>query len=263
MVAPTAVVTGANRGIGLAVAEALAERGLRVVLVCRAPPSELPRGATTVLGDLSSLRTARELARRLLDSCPRIDVFIHNAGLWPSRLERNEDGLERAFAVNHVAPFVLNRLLEERFADCRTRVVQVSAGLYAKGSPDVARTPTGEDFHAIRTYATTKLCNLLMMPLLAERWRDRGPTIDAVHPGVIRTGLGDRQGALGFALRLVKRLWKEPAIGARPVVRLALDEAPGTGRYFHVDEETPLLPVARDAALASALWEHAEGILQR
>lgn len=274
MVVRTAVVTGANRGIGLAVARGLAAHGLRVVLVSRSAAQVTEAcdalrtagaDARVAVGDLGSVRTTRELTAKLLAEHPRIDVLVHNAGVWTSRLERNEDGLERAFAVNHVAPFVLNRLLEPRLVECGTRVVQVSAGLYVKGRPDLARTPAGDDFHPLRTYATTKLCNLLLMPLFADRWRGKGPTIDAVHPGVIRTGLGDRDGVLGLALGLVKRLWKAPAEGARPVVRLALDEAltAGTGRYFHVDEETPLLPVARDAALARALWEHASGLLER
>ncbi len=267
---PVAVVTGANRGIGLAVASNLAAGGMRVVMVVRdahrsaeAVRAIRDKGGDVVLvvGDVGSVRTAKDLAGALREACPRIDVLVHNAGLWPSRLERNEDGVERAFAVNHVGPFVLNLALEPLLVASRTHVVQVTAGLYGKGRVDLEKTPRGDDFHAIRTYATTKLCNLLCMPLFAERWKDRGPTIDAVHPGVIRTGLGDRPGALGRVLRAVKWLWKTPEEGARPIVRLAREPLdPGertreTGRYFEVDVEKALLPVARDAALARALWD--------
>jgi NAD(P)-dependent dehydrogenase (short-subunit alcohol dehydrogenase family) len=264
----TAVVTGASRGIGLAVASQLAARGLDVVLVARdaARGEEAVRairgagGAARFLrGDLASLRGARALAGAILDACPRLDVLVHNAGIWPVARELNEDGLERAFATNHLAPFLLNHLLAPRLAESRARVVQVSAGLYVMGRPDLARTPRGEDFHPIRTYATTKLVNLLMTPLFAARWRDAGVTINAVHPGVIRTDLGDRPGLLGGALRLVKRLWKSPDAGARPVVRLALDAALAStsGAYFNIEEEAPLAPVARDEALARALWDQA------
>jgi NAD(P)-dependent dehydrogenase (short-subunit alcohol dehydrogenase family) len=76
---------------------------------------------------------------------------------------------------------------------CRT-VVQVSAGLYVKGRADLGRTPTGLDFHPVRTYADTKLCNLLLVPRFAERWRHAAVIINAVHPGVIRTGLGTAGG---------------------------------------------------------------------
>jgi len=265
----TAIVTGANRGIGHAVSRALVERGFRVVLLARdeargrQAQNDLarvgPGAVELVVGDLGSARSIREAAGALVEACPSIDVLIHNAGLWPSRLERNEDGLERAFVVNHLAPFLLNHLLSPKLVASRARVVQVSAGLYVKGRPDPAKTPTGEDFHPIGTYPTTKLCNLLLVPRFAEAWRERGVTINAVHPGVIRTELGDREGLLGHLLRAVKRLWKTPEEGARPVVRLAADPALAgvTGRYFHLEKETPLRPVATDRALANRLWEQA------
>ncbi len=267
MLQRSVVVTGGNRGIGLAVSRALARTGCRVFLVAR--DADAGRQAERELradgdvrfvqGDLSCVRSTRQAARAIAAECPKIDVLVHNAGLWPSRREVNEDGVERAFAVNHVAPFLLNHLLVDTLVN-GARVVQVSAGLYVKGKVDVAQTPTGGDFHPIRTYATTKLCNLLLLERYAERFSRRGVTINAVHPGVLRTGLGDRPGAFGLVVRAVKQLWKPAEAGAPPVVRLALaPELEGvTGRYFHLEDEMPLADVARDAPTARALWEHAE-----
>ncbi|HEY8431504.1 MAG TPA: SDR family NAD(P)-dependent oxidoreductase [Sandaracinaceae bacterium] len=265
--ARTVVVTGANRGIGFAVARQVAEQGHRVVMLVRDRESGLEArrrlsaygDVQLVLGDLSDPARTRTAAEALLDACPRIDVLVHNAGVWPSRLERGEGGVERAFAVNHLAPFLLDHLLAP-VVPRGGRVVQVSAGLYVKGRVDLERTPRGDDFHPLRTYATTKLCNLLLLERFAEWFAERGVTINAVHPGVIRTGLGDREGLFGLVLRGVKRLWKDPEEGAVPVVRLALDPALEgvTGRYFHLSIETPLAPVARDEALARALWDQAE-----
>jgi NAD(P)-dependent dehydrogenase (short-subunit alcohol dehydrogenase family) len=269
------VITGGNRGLGYAVARHLARQSCSVVLLARdRARGEAVRSALAVagvaggagvadvrlvVGDLSSRRTVGVTAGAILDACPRIDVLVHNAGVWPTRLEHNEDGIERAFATNHLAPFQLNLALEARLASSGARVVQVSAGLYVKGCVDVARTPTGADFHAIRTYATTKLCNLMLVPLFARRWEDAGVTINAVHPGVIRTGLGDPGGALGLVLKGIKLFWRSPRNGARPVARLAT--APSlsgvTGRYFDIDRELPLAPVAQDTALAERLWTQA------
>nr|WP_062332047.1 SDR family NAD(P)-dependent oxidoreductase [Herbidospora sakaeratensis] len=248
------VVTGGNRGIGYAVCAELARRGHRVVVVARdAARGEqavrsLPGEAELVVGDLSAVAGMRSVAERLAEVCPRIDVLVHNAGLWPSKLTRTADGLEEAFAVNHLAPYTLNRLLEERL----TRVVQVSAGLYVKGKADPARTAYGLDFHPLRTYADTKLCNAALLPLFAERWRTRGVTIDAVHPGVINTGLGARGGPVGLLLRAAKRFWKTPDQGAAPVV--ALTAGSTTGRYYDGLKEIPLT-VDRDLGLR--LWEQA------
>ncbi|MER5424306.1 SDR family NAD(P)-dependent oxidoreductase [Streptosporangium roseum] len=267
--ARTAVVTGGNRGIGYAVVARLLQDGCEVVLVARdRERGEAARASLAgsggarvrlVVGDLSSVREARATAGALGEACPRIDVLVHNAGLWPSRRVLGEDGLEQAFVTNHLAPFLLNHELEPLLAASGARVVQVGAGLYVKGRADPERTPTGLDFHPMRTYADTKLCNLLLVPRFAERWKDAGVTINAVHPGVIRTGLGDRGGPPGYLIKAAKLLWKSPDVGARPVVRLALAEetAGRTGRYFHVDVEQPLAPVAADTALAERLWTQA------
>jgi NAD(P)-dependent dehydrogenase (short-subunit alcohol dehydrogenase family) len=240
----TAVVTGGNRGIGYAVCEALVDKGFRVVAVARNPG--VPPGVEVVHGDLGSKRTAAALADDLREMCDTIDVLVHNAGIWPTRLRLNEDGIEESFAVNHLAPFQLNLALEDRVR----RVVQVSAGLYVKGRVDLDRTPYGKDFHRMRTYCDTKRANLLLVPLFARRWQDAGVTIDAVHPGVIRTDLGDPGGVLGAVLRLVKRRWASPAEGAAPVVRLVDDT--GTGRYFTENTED-VLPDGP----AQELWDQA------
>lgn len=240
----TAVVTGGNRGIGYAVCESLAHKGFRVIAVTRTAGA--PPGAEAVHGDLASRRTVAALATILRDTCETIDVLVHNAGIWPTRLRHNEDGIEESFAVNHLAPFQLNLALEDRVR----RVVQVSAGLYVKGRVDPERTPYGTDFHRMRTYCDTKRANLLLVPLFARRWQDAGVTIDAVHPGVIRTGLGDPGGVLGAVLRVAKRRWASPADGAAPIVRLVDDT--GTGRYFDIDAEG-----AMPDGPAQALWDQA------
>lgn len=274
--ARTIVVTGANRGIGKALVHALAARPdaatLRIVMVCRdasagrSARDELAQSSSAelglVTGSLDSVRAIHQSADQIEQACPRIDALIHNAGVWPARLTRNSDSLEQAFVVNHLAPFLLNRRLERKLAESRARVVQVSAGIYVKGKVDLARTPTGEDFSALTTYANTKLCNLLLLARFAERFESLGVTINAVHPGVIRTGLGDRNDLVGLVLKLAKRLWKPPEEAASPILRLALDPtlANTTGRYFDREIEQALLPHARDPSQAEALWRQAEAL---
>ncbi|WP_291413975.1 SDR family NAD(P)-dependent oxidoreductase [Actinophytocola sp.] len=104
----TAVVTGGNRGIGRVVVESLLDKGCRVVTLVR-DPTGVPAGAEVVTGDLSSTRTVAAAADAVRDTCPAVGVLVHNAGLWPTALAHNENGLELSFAVNHLAPFQLTR----------------------------------------------------------------------------------------------------------------------------------------------------------
>ncbi|MGY1617935.1 SDR family NAD(P)-dependent oxidoreductase [Geodermatophilus sp. SYSU D00691] len=266
---PVAVVTGGAAGLGLAVAEALGGQGRRVVLLARDPGRGTAArdrlraqgaDAELVVGDLGDTASTRKAAAALLDACPRLDVLVHNAGAWPSRRVLNADGVEAAFAVNHLAPFLLNALLEERLARSGARVVQVSAGIYVKGRAEPGVTAVGGRFSGLRTYADTKLANLLVTPLWARRWAGSGTTINAVHPGVLRTGLGDRRGPVGLLLALVKRSWEPAEAGAARVVRLATaaEFAGVTGRYVEEETEKEPAPPAADPALAAALWAEAE-----
>ncbi|MGY1602148.1 SDR family NAD(P)-dependent oxidoreductase [Geodermatophilus sp. SYSU D00815] len=266
---PVAVVTGGAAGLGFAVAERLGREGLRVVLLARDPGRGTAArdrlratgvDARLVVGDLADTAGTRKAAAALLDACPRLDVLVHNAGIWPSRRVLNADGVEAAFAVNHLAPFLLNALLERRLAESRARVVQVSAGIHVKGRAEPGVTAVGASFSGLRTYADTKLANLLVTPLWAQRWAGSGATVNAVHPGVLRTGLGDRRGPLGLLLRLAKRSWEPAEVGAARVARLATapEFAGTTGRYVEEETDKEPAPPAGDPALAAALWAEAD-----
>jgi NAD(P)-dependent dehydrogenase (short-subunit alcohol dehydrogenase family) len=261
------VVTGGGSGLGRAISEGLARAGHRVVLLCRDPQrGERARqeiaamtgnpAVELVVADLAVRTATREAAQAIRERHRAIDVLVHNAGIWPTRLERTDEGLERSFAINHLAPFILNAALADRLGR-GSRVVQVTAGLAVKGRVDLDRTPVGGDFHRFRTYANTKLCNLLCTAELARRWAGRGVTVNAVHPGVVRTKLGDMSGPLGLLLRLIKRRWLPPEVGALGPLRLAIDGALDevSGRYHHQLAEAPWPAVAVDQALARALWD--------
>lgn len=261
------ILTGASRGIGRALAVALARRaapGDRLFLLARdsARLEALAAEVTPILSastgaqarsdaipiavDLASLGDARAVGEQLAAAVRPGALLVHNAGLWPSRRELL-GGVERAFALNCLAGVALQAPLLR--AGTLSRVLVVSAGLLVKGRFDPARTPTGEDFSAFRTYCTTKLAGAIAMRDAARREAD--VEFAVVHPGVVATDLGARRGLLGAILRLVKRRWEAPDVCAERLARFIERprwvETPGQARWVFEDRPGPWPPeVDRD-----------------
>lgn len=267
---PGYVVTGANAGIGKAIAQGLAELGLRVIILCRNPEKgdcalDEIRTATNnssvelVIGDLSSPAKVRAVAERLLDEVSEIGALINNAGMWATQLEHNEDGFEISFAVNHLAPFLLSHLLLERLKEnAPGRIVNVNASLYAMGNVDLEKLPTGDDFHPFRTYANTKLCNALFTREFARRLNGSEVTINAVHPGVVQSNLAiNMSGWPRLFVRLGQSFGKSPEQGAEGPLYLATSHEVShiTGSFFDGRKQVSYAKNALDDELASQLWE--------
>ncbi|TQF11302.1 SDR family NAD(P)-dependent oxidoreductase [Myxococcus llanfairpwllgwyngyllgogerychwyrndrobwllllantysiliogogogochensis] len=258
------ILTGASRGIGHALAKALAKSTEdRLILVARdrarldALVLSIQQDggqALAVPGDLSSLAAARDLGRRLVAVVRPESTLVHNAGVWPSRRELTPDGLERAFVVNHAAPWVMQQALLD--AGRLRRILLVSAGLLVKGRFDAARTPMGEDFSSIRTYCDTKLGFALAMRDVATEH----PELDVLvmHPGVVRTDLGARTGPVGWLLSLVKRGWESPEVCAERLVRVLSRgrwSPPGQASWSMEETEHPWPAVTEDVATRRAVRE--------
>jgi NAD(P)-dependent dehydrogenase (short-subunit alcohol dehydrogenase family) len=259
------VLTGATRGIGQAAAVELARRGADVVVVGREPArvqavvaqARGAGGAQSVTGqvaDLTLMADVRALADTLRAEHERIDVLANNAGaLFASRALTSE-GLERTFALNHLAPFLLTNLLRDRLTG--GRVVTTTSDAHTSGVLDLDDLQSSQSYAAMRVYGTSKLCNILFTRELARR----APELHAncFHPGVVRTGFGKNENGIWKLLTtLGGPFFRSPAKGARSLVWLALsDEAAGlTGEYV-VDEKvaTPSAQ-AQDDLLAQRLWE--------
>jgi NAD(P)-dependent dehydrogenase (short-subunit alcohol dehydrogenase family) len=262
------LVTGANKGIGKAIATQLAQEGYQVVLVARSPETsqlvEEIKSKTNnqniffLQGDLSSIASCKQLTNKIKTQHNDLNVLINNAGVWMTNKQMNADGFEQSFMVNYIAPFMLcTGLLDTLKMNTPARIVNVNAGLYIKGNFDGAKTPKGEDFHKIKTYANTKFCNVLFSIDFAKKIENSGVTINAVHPGVINTNLGQFGGFLGFILKLIKKLWKTPEYGALAPVWLATDMALEgiNGTYFNEKKEMLFDAKALDAEMRKTLWD--------
>ena len=267
------LITGANRGIGRSISLDLAARGHPLILLCRDPeagaavlaevqatPGNV--GARLVLADLARADQVDAAAAEVLGDTPALDALILNAGLWPDRLEVDERGIERSFAVNQLAPFQLTARLWPLLRASRSRIVCVSAGLYVFGRRDLARVSRGQDFSRLRTYCDTKRCNAVFAVELARRAVGTGVTVNAVHPGVINTGLGEGWGVIRPLVRLWKRFLAPPEQGALAPVALAVDPVyhDVTGQYFNELKPEPWKNGVGDPEEATALWALSESL---
>jgi NAD(P)-dependent dehydrogenase (short-subunit alcohol dehydrogenase family) len=269
MAGKVVVVTGGTGGIGKATASGLVALGAHVAITGRDPQraDDAARDIRTAGGavdvfvaDMSSQRELRRLGQELLDAFPRIDVLVNNVGGYWSTRHVTADGLERTFAVNHLAPFLLTDLLRERLMESApSRVVTVSSNAQAMGKIDFDDLQGERDYSGSDAYDQSKLANVLFTYELARRLGDRGVTANVLHPGVVRTAFGaEDPGRLQkLFVPLLKPLMKTPAKGAATSIFLASSPEMErvTGLFFANSKPKKSSKRSYDEAVAARLWQ--------
>jgi len=269
------VMTGATSGIGQIAAERLADMGARLVIVAR----DRERGETTLASldlrapgrghsihyaDLSRLREVKRVAREIAAAETRIDVLVNNAGAVFSHRAVTEDGLERTFALNHMAYFVLTAGLVGRLAaSAPARVINTASNAHRRGRLDLDDLQSVRSYRPFVAYGTSKLCNILFTRELARRVSALGVTANSFSPGFVATRFGDESGGVhGVFLRVAKLFAKRPEQGAETLVWLASSPelADVTGEYFYQCRPGTLTADAQDDALSRRLWAGSEAI---
>jgi NAD(P)-dependent dehydrogenase (short-subunit alcohol dehydrogenase family) len=258
----TIVLTGASSGIGRKAAVALSEGGARVVVVGRNPERTAAVadqiGGTAHVVDYDRLDAVRELAATLLAEHPRIDVLANNAGGLVSRRAVTPDGFERTLQSNHLAPFLLTRLLLPRIVASAGRVVSTSSAANVFGrirldDLDWARRPWLAGWGA---YGTSKLLTNMFISQLASR---ADVSAFAFHPGLVSTNFG-RDSATMKVLDVVTQGHRgiSADAGAVPLIQLAGPTTIGvpSGTYFDQLKPDGLQsPQAKNLLLAEAVWD--------
>lgn len=269
--ARTALVTGANSGLGKAIARALAAGGDRVLMVARdrargeAARAELVAATGNedidlLVADLSSQAEVRRLADQVRARTDRLHRLVNNAGTaFPTRA-LTDDGVERTLAVNHLAPFLLTHLLlPELRAAAPARIVNVGTRINtAMHFEDLhfAHRP----YRMMRAYGEAKLGNIHFTRALARRLAGGGVTVNCVFPGVFRSNLGGTDGAQPLAMKVFARLfgWALPSAdrAARRVLYLLESDAVAdrSGVYFGNRRPIRAPAQADDAAANERLW---------
>lgn len=268
------IVTGANSGIGFETARALAHHGFRVAMVCRsAEKGEAARqqileevahsDVTLWIADLDEQAQIRRVAAELRDHFDRLDVLVNNAGTWRSNLEYTPDGIESVLAINHLAYFLLTHELYPLLRRAEeARVISVSSdshfqinGLFLD---DLFLT---KRYHGLRSYAQSKLANVMFTYEFDRRRPDGHVSSYAVQPGLVQTDIGLKHTNWLHALvwRIRRRMSgnKTPAEGAATNIYLATEPsvADASGKYWDDCKPKPSSKGSYDEAAATRLWE--------
>ncbi len=280
----TAVITGANGGIGFQIARRLALQGWRVWLACRTEEkahraareinrlreeADRPANAFALALDLSRFVSVRAAAKDLGAQIDRLDLLVCNAGLLSPDHQMTEDGFELQFQVNHLGHFLLQReLLPLLEASADPRVVNVTSELAERGRvadlaalQSIARVSKAK-YDMLTAYRESKLVQLLMTVEAQRREGQGGIRFFAVHPGFVNTSIFYRGRHPIFPVILKPIAWlvsqfggmRSPAQGAETPLFVATAESVPGGTYWADKKQRPMPGIARDRAYTAALW---------
>ena len=263
------VVTGATSGIGQVAAEKLAGMGARIVQVARNRERgeaamkrlrDLTPGVNHTIhyADLLRISEMKRVAAEIAAGEARIHVLINNAGAMFGSRQTTEDGLERAFALNHVSYFVLTQGLKERLAgSAPARIVNTASDAHERATLDFDDLQASKSFRGFKVYGRSKLLNILFTRELARRLAGTGVTANSLHPGFVSTRFGDESGGwFSVVVRIAKLFALSPEQGAETLVYLAssAEVAGVTGEYFHKCRAIVPSKEAQNDANAERLW---------
>jgi NAD(P)-dependent dehydrogenase (short-subunit alcohol dehydrogenase family) len=266
-------ITGATSGIGLAAARKFAAMGADLVLVNRnrekseALKQELETAygiqCRLILADLSRLEDSRRAAEELRTAARSIDVLIHNAGIYLTKRQLTEEGIEKVFMVNYLSTFVINQLLKETLkAQGRCRILLVCSEGHRFSAWGLRLDDLNWEkrrYAGLSGYGQAKLAQLLTMRRFDAYFKGSGVTINAMHPGAVKTETGQDNGRLykWFKRNSLDKALKPVSIAAEALYTLGIsrDLEGVSGKFFNLTTLEEPAPPALDDETAGRLWE--------
>jgi NAD(P)-dependent dehydrogenase (short-subunit alcohol dehydrogenase family) len=272
----TVLITGADGGIGTETTKAIAEKGATIIMACidKAAAEPLCQAIKEESGnpnievmhiDLASLASIRQFVKEFSDKYKQLHVLINNAGIFSMNRGETQHGFERTMGINYLGPFLLTNLLLPLLKQTpEARILNVSSNAYPQGKIDLDDLHFKKKYQGFRAYGTSKLAIVLFTQELAERLKDTGVTVNALHPGHAGTDIWNMwpEGKWYQTMisNLMKRLMGSPKDAAQTSIYLASSEdVKGvTGKYFDNKKPKEVSPKCKDIQLQKALWEVSE-----
>ena len=270
------IVTGATSGVGYHASKKLAQGGAHLILVCRnIEKAKKVRAELSSVYDIqvdllqtdfSNLEDVRNTAGRILEQYPHIDLLINNAGVHTTRRTLTSSGLETVFCVNHLASFLFTQLLVARLKDSApARIIQVNSQGHRFGGLDPSDLNWEKRrYKGLQGYGASKTAQLLTVWELADQLNGSGVTINAMHPGEVRTNIGMNNGLLyqWYQRYFLGRILKDPVISGNALYYLAAaPEMEGvSGRFFNLTIDEKPAPHAVDRIMGKKIWEISQSL---
>jgi NAD(P)-dependent dehydrogenase (short-subunit alcohol dehydrogenase family) len=265
------VITGATSGVGLEATKRLARGGAHVVMVCRnlekaerisrEIKAEWNVPVDIVIADFSCLDEVRNAAALIIKNYPKIDVLINSAGIHSTKRVYTSEGFEMVFCVNHLASFLFTQLLIDRLKESApSRIIQVnSEGHRFNGLNHEDINWEKRHYTGLRGYGASKTAQLLTVWELADLLMGSKVTINALHPGDVKTNIGNNNGWLykWFLHHVTWHFLKNPVISGEAIYYLASDPEMSdvSGRFFNLTIDEKPAAHALDRSMGKRIWE--------
>ena len=265
------IINGSTSGVGLASAKRMAAGGAHIVMICRSKDKgervrqEIKQSwdvpIEIIIADFSRLSDVRKAADIVLERYAKIDVLINSAGLHSTKRIYTNEGFELVFCVNHLASFLFTMLLLERLKEnTAARIIQVnSEGHRFNGLDPDDLNWRRRLYTGLRGYGASKTAQLLTVWKIADQLKGSNVTINALHPGDVKTNIGSNNGWL-YKLFLHHVIWsslKDPVISGEAIYYLASDTSISgvSGRFFNLTIEEKPAKHALDQKMGQRIWD--------
>lgn len=266
------IITGATSGIGYHTARKYASGGANLLCINRNEnkseslkleiESEFGVKCSYKIADLSKLNEIHRVAKEILELDTPVDVLIHNAGTYLTKRELTTDGLEKVFAVHFLSSFIMNYILIHKLkSGGKARIIMVSSEGHRFAAWGLKLDDLNwekRNYSGLGSYGSAKLAQLLSMIVFNEQFRNTGVTINAMHPGAVKTETGQENGPVykWFKRNFLDKSLKSPEISAEALYYLGVSKEVEavSGKFFNLTTEEEPSPPALDRDVAYELW---------